>query len=53
MVLMKTWEVFAQSSEPEAYDSLVYKTPAHCFLTGQCLSFLFTNKPTISVTIVR
>ena len=38
--------MFAQSSEPETYDSLVYKTPAHCPLTGQCLSFLFTNKPT-------
>ena len=38
--------MFAQSSEPEAYDSPVYKPPAHCPLTGQCLSFLFTNKPT-------
>ena len=38
--------MFAQSSEPEACDSLVYKTPTHCPLTGQCLSFLITNKPT-------
>ena len=59
MILMiylmpKTWEVFAQSSEPEAYHSLVYKTLTTLWLATVshfCLQISLRNKQ-MSVTFV-
>ena len=53
-LMSKTWEVFAQSSEPEANDSLVYKTLTTLWLASVChfcLQINLRNKQ-ISVTFV-